>query len=162
MNKNIVILGLDFEYNIHIAELLVKSLDMYFLDVNHYLSYSLFSRSEMLQKCGLEYLTNQENNILRACADFENTIMCIPYTFFFRNEIYKDFLENSYITYVYFSKEKLKDCCSETNTLDIDLLVFEDRDMEMKRIANKVICVSNKKDKTVVNEILSLRSEYEQ
>ncbi len=159
--KNIVILGIDYEYNIHIAELLTKSLDMYFLDVNHYLSYSLFSRSEMLAKCGLEYLNRQENLVVKSCADFENTIMCIPYNNFFREEIYKNFLEKSYIIYLYFSKEKLQEKQCSSNDLGVDLLVFDDRNNKINNICNKKICIGNKKDNTVINEILNLRGEYE-
>ena len=33
---------------------------MYFLDVEEFVNYNLFSKNDMLQKCGIDYLTKQE------------------------------------------------------------------------------------------------------
>lgn len=159
--KNIVILGIDYEYNTHIAELLTRSLDMYFLDVNNYINYSLFSRMDMLNKCGIEYVNRQENLVVKSCADFENTVMCIPYSNFFRDDIYKDFLDKSYIVYLYFSKEKLNEKDGISDTFEIDLIAFNERNQKMSDLCNKKISVSNKKDDTIIKELLNLRGEYE-
>ena len=160
MNKNIVILGFDYRYNISIAELLNQSLDMYFLDVNQYVNYALFSKSEMLEKCGIEYLNTQENKAIKSCAEFENTIMCIPNIYFFRSDNYKLFKENSFIVYLYQSKEKLLRKVKKED-FSADLLIFEDKDNELNNICNKKIIITNKKKESVVNEILKSRGEYE-
>lgn len=161
MNKNIIIIGIDYKYNLNIAQLLSESIDMYFLDVEELVNYNLFSKSEMLEKCGIEYLTKQETSVIKSCADYENTIMCMPYSYFFRNKMYTNFLDNSYIIYLYFSKKTLLKKKDLSKTFNTDMIVFEERDNNLNNICNKKINVSNKKNETIVNEILSLRGEYE-
>ena len=161
MNKNIIIIGIDYKYNLNIAQLLLENVDMYFLDVEELVNYSLFSKSEMLKKCGIEYLIEQETSVVKSCADYENTIMCMPYSYFFRNNMYTNFLENSYIIYLHFSKEALLKKKNLSKTFNTDMIVFEERDENLNKVCNKRINVSNKKNETIINEILSLRGEYE-
>lgn len=158
MKTNIVILGLDYEYNLDIAQLLADKTSLYFLDVKQYLNYSLFSRQEMEAKCGIDYLIKQENSVVKSCADFENTIICMPYMYFFRDNIYQRFFDNCEIIYLYFSKQKLQKIAynnSSDNTLAIDILAFEDRNADINKISNIKVCVSNKNKQTVVKEILN-------
>ena len=134
---------------------------MYFLDVEELVNYNLFSKTEMLEKCGIEYLTKQETAVVKSCAEYENTIMCMPYSYFFRDDMYVNFTNNSYIIYLYFSKENLSKKQNLSKVFDVDMIVFDKRNDDFNRICNKKINVSNKKNETIINEILNLRGEYE-
>ena len=161
MKSNIVIIGLDYEYNINIGQALSNVTDMYFLDVLEYINYSLFSREEMLDKCGIEYLEQQENSAIKSCSNFENTVMCIPYQYFFRNENYKLFQQSCFIIYLHFSKEKLLTVFKKlsSSTLTVDLIAYNDREGNLCKVADKKIIVGNKQQKTIINEILKLVRE---
>ena len=158
MKSNIVIVGLDYEYNLKVSKSLAELTDLYFLDVKEYINYALFSRSDMLEKCGVEYLEKQETSAIKGCSNFENSIICIPCEYFLKNHMYENFYEGSHIIYLYFSKSKLKkvaETIKEDSYLPIDLIVFEDRDLELKNVSNLKICVGNKTIKTVANEIIN-------
>ena len=161
MKKNIVILGMNYKYNLNIGELLSQSTDMYFLDVEEFINYRLISKIEMLEKCGIDYLTKQENTAVKSCAEFEKTIICMPYTYFFRDKMYQNFLQNSYLIYLYFSKDAMEKSQDASKTFDVDMLVFEERNADFLKVCNKKIDVDSKDIDTVVNEIINLRGEYE-
>ncbi len=151
--KNIVILGLNYEYNIQIGQLLTEKLDMYLLDFKQYVEYDLFSTKDMLEKCGVDYLNKQEKKCLKKCSEFEKSVICVPYSYFFDEDAYKLF-KSDYIVYLYFSKQKLQNVKSD-DTLALDLIVFDERDQDLSENCNKKIVVSNKKPQTIVNEIIS-------
>lgn len=158
MRNVIILLGLNYEYNVEIGQLVAQKSDLYFLDAKEYINYNLFSRKDMLEKCGIDYLQNQENSVIKSCADFENTIIAMPYMYFFRNKMYNNFLDKSYIVYLNFSYNKLKSLSnnvSDDSMLDLNLLAFDDRNDDMKKICDVKINVSNKKKETIVNEILN-------
>ena len=92
--ENIVILGLDYEYNLKIGKILSDSLGMFFLDFKDYVEYSLFSTKDMLEKCGVEYLEKQQKKCLMSASEFENTVLCIPYNYFFEQDNNKLFESN--------------------------------------------------------------------
>ncbi len=152
--KNIVILGLDYEYNLKIGKLLSDSLGMFFLDFKEYVEYSLFSTKDMLEKCGVEYLEKQQKKCLISASEFENTILCIPYGYFFEQDANKLF-ESTEKFYIYFSKNKLSKI-EDADTLKVDLMVFSDRDLQLSNACNHKICVGNKKLETVEGEIMKI------
>lgn len=152
--ENIVILGLDYEYNLKIGKILSDSLGMFFLDFKDYVEYSLFSTKDMLEKCGAEYLEKQQKKCLMSASEFENTVLCIPYNYFFEQDNNKLF-ESAQKFYIYFSKNKLSKIV-DADTLSVDLMVFSDRDYELNKACNHKIKVANKKIETVKCEILKI------
>ncbi len=152
--ENIVILGLDYEYNLKIGKILSDSLGMFFLDFKDYVEYSLFSTKDMLEKCGVEYLEKQQKKCLMSASEFENTVLCIPYNYFFEQDNNKLF-ESAQKFYIYFSKNKLSKIV-DNDTLSVDLMVFSDRDFELNKACNHKIKVANKKIETVKCEILKI------
>ena len=161
MKKNIVILGINYEFNLKVAQELSECIDMYFLDVEEFINYSLFSKVEMLQKCGVEYMTKQENSAVKSCAEFEKTIICIPHLYFFRDNMYKNFIQDSYIIYLYFSKDELDKMQNVSKTFEVDMIAFEDRNIDFEKVCNKKIDTLEKDCDAIVKEIINLRGEYE-
>lgn len=158
MKSNIVIVGLNYEYNLDLSKSLSELTDLYFLDVREYINYTLFSRNDMLEKCGVEYLEKQEKSAIISCSNFENSIICIPSEYFVKDHMYENFKANSHIIYVYFSinkLEKISQKFDEYSFLPINLIAFKDRDLELKNVSNLKICVGNKNLKTVANEIIN-------
>ena len=78
MIKNVVIIGLNYEYNIEIAQSVADSLEAYFLNGDEYVNYQLQNKKNMKELCGVEYLKAQENKAIKGCAEFENSIITIP------------------------------------------------------------------------------------
>ena len=162
MKSNIIIIGLDYKYNLEIGKLLADTTNLYFLDVMEYVNYTLFSRKDMQEKCGVEYLEKQENSAIKGCLEFENMVMTFPYVYFNRNANNEKFRSNATVIYLYFSKEKLTkkiDDNSFLDTLSVDVIAFNDRDKELNNASDIKINVRNKKKQTVINEIVEkLRS----
>lgn len=158
MKINIVIIGLNYEYNLDISNMLADKTGMFLLDVNQYLNYSLLSRKNMEEVCGIEYLESQENAVIKSCAEFENSVICMPAMYFLRNEQYKNF-DRSVIIYIRHTKpslEKVNDTQSQYySALPVDLINFKDRDSELKSISYLTVNVTNKKKDTIVKEILT-------
>lgn len=150
MDKNIVILGLNYEYNTNVGKLLSDNLGMFFLDFKEYVEYSLFSTKDILEKCGKEYLMEQEKKCVKSASEFENTVICMPYSYFFDENANKLY-ENAQKVYVYFSKNKLKN--NTNDTTPVDVIAFDDRDEQLKNECDIKVTVGNKKIDTVCNEI---------
>lgn len=158
MKINLVIIGLNYEYNLDICNLISDKTQMYLLDVNQYLNYSLMSRKNMEEVCGIEYLQTQENGVIKSCAEFENSIICMPQSYFLRNEQYKYF-DKSIIVYIRFSKNMVENINNQISQdfsmLPVDIIGYEDRDIDLKNISDIIVNVTNKKKETIVNEVLN-------
>ena len=163
MKTNIVVIGLDYEYNLKIGKLIADKINLYFLDVLQYINYSLFSIKDIIEKFGIEYLERKENSVVSSCAEFENTVICIPYMYFFRNNQYERFLNNSNIIYL---EKQIKNIDTKNleDTLLIDLIAKEDRILDFEKVCNKKITTKNKNEEDIVNEVInylrSNKSEY--
>ena len=162
MESNIIVIGLDYKYNLMIGKCLADAMSLYFLDADEYVNYALFSRKDMQEKCGIAYLEKQENSAINSCLEFENTVITLPYLYLSRNKSNKKFKNNATIVYLYFSKENLTkkiNSNSFSETLSIDVIAFDDRDKELTDMCDIKIYVRNKKKNTVLKEILDkLRS----
>ncbi len=150
--ENIVILGLDYEYNIKVGKTLSDDLGMFFLDFKEYVEYNLFSRKDMLEKCGKGYLALQERKCVASASEFENTVICMPYSYFCNEDAHKLFT-SAYKVYLYFSKNKLKKLPVIEDTITVDLITFSDRDEDITKVCNLKICVGNKKIATICRDI---------
>ena len=155
MINNVVIIGLNYEYNIEIAQSVAGSLEAYFLDGDEYVNYQLQNKKNMEELCGVEYLKLQENKAIKGCAEFENSIITIPSHYFLRDSQYTNF-SNSLVIYIRFSKDKLTKQ-SKTGFVDEfivpNLLTYTQKDAELENLAKYTINVRNKKKSTIENEI---------
>ena len=162
MIKNVVIIGLYYEYNIEIAQSVADSLEAYFLNGDEYVNYQLQNKKNMKELCGAEYLKAQENKAIKGCAEFENSIITIPSHYFLRDNQYKNF-DNSLIIYIRFSKDKLTKQ-SKIGFVDEfivpNLLTYAQKDLELEKLAKYTINVRNKKKSTIEDEIKKCLEEY--
>lgn len=162
MIDNVVIIGLNYEYNIEIAQSIADSFGLYFLNCDEYINYQLQNRKDMEELCGVEYLRTQENKAVKSCSEFENSIITIPSHYFLRDNQYTNF-SHSLIIYIKFSKEKL---IKQSKLGFVDefivpnLLTFEQNNFELERISKFIISVRNKKKSTIEDEIKKCLEEY--
>ena len=153
MKNKIIIVGLDYNFCKSVANLLADESDAFFLDVEDYLSYSLFDRNAMKEKCGIEYLIKQEQKAIRDCLEFENAVINFPYEYFCTNEVYTAFQPSSIIVYLKISKQTLTK--REENDAPANLICYTERDKTLLQISDFIVTVGNKKQSTIIKQIIN-------
>ena len=164
MKENIVIVGMNYEYNIEIAQMISSLTDLYFLDVKQFVDYQLFDKKNMEQICGIEYMQKQENKAIQSCVEYENTVMTIPIEYFLRKNQYENFSKFC-VVYISFSKDKISKLYKTNKDMSMlfsTLITFEEKDEQLQKIANLTINVKNKGKNNIMKEILHfVEREYE-
>ena len=158
MKNKILIVGLDTAYNKSLAQNLANESGAYFLDIEDYVSYSLFNVHTMKEKCGIYYFNQQEYKSIVSCADYENSVINFPCDLFLRNEMYKFFIESSICVYVKFSElaiNKADKNYSDDAKLTTNILCFKEINKQLESICDYTIYVKNKKISTIIKEIIS-------
>ena len=153
MKNKIIIIGLDYEFAKSVANLLADESDAFFLDVDDYISYSLFDRNAMKEKCGIEYLIKQEQKAIKDCLDFENAVINFSYEYFCTNEIYSLFKPSSIVIYLKQSKQTLAPKLS--NETPTNIICYNERNKMLTQISDFVVNVGNKKQTTIIKEIIN-------
>ena len=153
MKNKIIIVGLDYNFCKSIANLLADESDAFFLDVEDYISYALFDRVAMKEKCGIEYLAKQEQKAIKDCLDFENAVINFPYEYFCSSEIYSAFKLTSIIVYLKFSKQTLEK--REQTETPANIICYTERDKLLSEISDFVVNVGNKKKETLIKQIIN-------
>ena len=158
MKNKILIVGLDTAYNKSLAQNLANESGAYFLDIEDYVSYSLFNVQEMKEKCGIDYFSQQEYKSIASCVDYENSVINFPCELFLRNDMFKLFKETSICVYVKFSEfalNKSNKTQKEDEKLTINILCFKELNKQLENICDYVISAKNKKPQTLIKEIIS-------
>ena len=114
MKPNLVVVGVEYEFNKKLCIYLADKLDMFFVDVKELIEYDLVNSKEALLRCGKEYIEKEERKTVRNVSEYENTVVNIPYDLFVNN---RDFFKNNNIN-IFIKPFKVD---------DIDMLVMEDR-----------------------------------
>lgn len=158
MKSNILIVGLDSNFNRELGYELSLATSLYFLDVEDYILYSLQDPDKMLSQCGVEYLTKQENSVVRSCADFENTIIYIPFEYYNRNNAYNLFIETCNIFYIKFTEENIQNL-EERDFEVINSIAYEDYDKILSKTSTYVIDANDKTMEEVRDLVLAKLGE---
>lgn len=87
MKSNMLLVGLDYDFTKCVANELSGIFDMRYLDVKDLIAYSLVNADDVLEKLGIEYYNKQVHKIILSTAEYENTIINIPYDMFLRDNI---------------------------------------------------------------------------
>lgn len=139
---NIVVVSLDDAFGKLVSSSLASRLDMYYLDVKEMVEYDLMDAEEVLEKCGIEYLKKREEQTLRKCSTFENTVMFINFDLLKeKSELFK----NSLIVYL---KLQEKEVLQIVNKIDYDY-----RNDELKKISDSVILLDRKSKMQAIHKI---------
>lgn len=87
MKSNLLLVGLDYGFTKCVANELSGIFDMRYLDVKDLIAYSLVNADDVLEKLGIEYYNKQVHKIILSTAEYENTIINIPYDMFLRDNV---------------------------------------------------------------------------
>ena len=131
---------------------------MRYLDVKGLISYNLINEQEVLDKAGIEYYKAQVHKIALGIAEYENSIINIPYDLFLNDQI-SNMLNKTSLSI--FLKLNEKDIIlndkkrEESNKNTITLLAYNEFCMLLKEKANLDLECNNNIDETI-NKILEL------
>lgn len=146
---NLILVSL-FDSDIKKLSLLITSeTDLYYLNVEELIDYSLPEKSKVVDICGIDYMEKQERKIVSSINQYENTLISMDYETFSRNLKNIDRNKNK-IIYLQVSKNQINEklesikLVSEpknrytkksilSSKLSKTLLVFEERDKLIKK-----------------------------
>lgn len=130
--------------------------DLYYLNAEELIDYSLLDKDKMADVCGSEYMEKQEEKVVRSINQYENTIISMNYETLSRNLKSINKNKNS-IIYLKISKEQLRDKFNQLeeevskqktrhtkksimlSNLSRALLVFEEREKFIKKNCDFVV-----------------------
>lgn len=128
MVKNVVLVGLCYNFVGNVANTLAEKTGKFFLDVNKLIEYSLIDIERAKLICGLDYIQKEQSKIIKSLKNYENTIINLPYDFLLNNE-FDDVFKDSYIIFINLSKDVLLNInkgLEDNFNLNVDLMVFDE------------------------------------
>ncbi len=133
MKTDIVLIGFFKDLTKQIAEKLALDFGLYFADVEGMIEYSLINEKEIEKLCGIDYLNGLKQKVLKDIANYENTLITIPYSIFSANHNYEMFKRNCTIVFLNFSKACLEERIKQTQdekakkAWEVFLLAYDER-----------------------------------
>ena len=142
LKKNILIVGLSDDFVRLFSSALADRLDLYYLDIEKLLEYSIMDRLKMQQVCGVRYLDEQERKVIKSVNDYQNTVISIKLDLFAQH--LENILNSSFLVYLKFEKSEIKKLnellkSKSLNEVVLNDLVFEERDKFLKKNCDIVL-----------------------
>lgn len=162
MNRNIVLVGLDYETIKSTAILLSSEFDMFFLDINDLIKYNFKDEENIISIVGVEYYNKQIKKIVSSICDYENTIINCPYDLFLDEHIRENLEKNAISIFIDISKKDMSYLNNKkqlNEKLDIPLLAYEELKSELINISNYVVKY-NKDVKNIIKDIKNIMGWY--
>lgn len=131
--KKILLLSLSNKFGEEIGVKLTHDLNVFYLNIDGFIEYSLLDSEKMLLTCGQKYYIEREQQALKTCLAFENMFFFCSYDVFVNNE---QFFQNFEKLYLALPLEELKKY--DDSDLVINTLAFEERDAYLKEIAKEI------------------------
>lgn len=160
MNKNIVLVGLDYATVKSTANDLSASFDMFYMDINDLIKYNFKNKEETISKVGVEYFNNQVKKIVSSTSDYENTIINCPYDLIIDTDIQNRLKKSAYLFLLDIPKEVLIDLNKSKQAnekLDVQIIAYEELTKELANISDYVV----KYNKDVKNIIEDIKKVFE-
>ncbi len=133
MKTNIVLIGFFKEFTKQIGKKLALDFGLYYADVEEMIEYNLMNEKEIEELCGVDYLNNLKNKIIKDLSCYENTLITIPYNMFITNKNYDMFKSYCTIVFLNFSRDFIKEEINKSqdktikNDGNVFLLAYEER-----------------------------------
>lgn len=131
-------MGIDYEFTGIIATKISEITDMFFLDVNKLVEYSLIDVKNVEVVCGANYLNNQKKIIAQSVAKYENTASNFPHSLFLARGVSTKLKQSCVVMYIKLPKTKIKKIDS------LDKIVFEEIDELLQKKADITIDIKSK------------------
>lgn len=165
MKSNLVLLCAENTFKKKIAKELAESLDMNFVDVDDLINYELDDSKNIIEKAGMEYFKQQQNNIIKRIFTFENTIVSIETEMLKQTPNVEKYKKNANFIFLQLNFDvfvELQKNSNESKQLkQINKTVFFERQKYLEKFAD--IVVNIKKDlilKTTQQTLIQLKSYF--
>lgn len=165
MKKNVLLVGLVNSFNKQVAYEVSNQLSTFFLDVEDMLAYEIIDKENMLQTCGIDYLTNTEKKCVKNALSFEDTIINISYETFHKYVDTDLISKETHIIYIRLTDEQINSYLniSKSSTEVLSLIDYKDRDIYLTTNCDKTIKADIDKPLQAVKSVINYlkRNNYE-
>lgn len=142
---NIVLVCLDGDFNRSISKELADKLDMFFADLKDYIEYDLIDSKAVLQKCGIDYLSEREYKASENFAKFENAVLTVDFDLFKQN---RAAFTRNLVLYIRLTKRQID------KKENINLISYENRDEYLTNNSDMVVQLKSKAKPKAIKEIM--------
>lgn len=166
MITNITILALNNSFKKMISKKLAKDLDMFYIDTTDIIKFDMEAYNKIVNKDGVEFFTQLENDAFKRVCGFENTVITTDLDLINRNNNFELLSKSSLIIYLNldyeFYKEKLIEERPRSNIYEenLNLIVFNERSKILSDYSNIIINVTHKNEKRINNLIIKEIQKY--
>lgn len=166
MITNITILALNNSFKKAISKKLAKDLDMFYIDTTDIIKFDMEAYNKVVNKDGVEFFTQLENDAFKRVCGFENTVITTDLDLINRNNNFELLSKSSLIIYLNldyeFYKEKLIEERPRSNIYEenLNLIVFNERSKILSDYSNIIINVTHKNEKRINNLIIKEIQKY--
>ena len=134
MKGNILFVGLDYEFTKSVARELSNVFDMFFLDVNDLIEYSLIDVKNVKDVCGIEYLEKEKKRVALSVSHYENTVINFPYSVFIEKGMSEELSKSTLTIFLNLNKQELTKLNDKNdNSLSIELITFKELSTHLER-----------------------------
>lgn len=133
INKNVLVMGICYEFVQSFCADFANFSNLYYLDVESLIEYSVMDRIKMKDICGAEYVEEQEKKVVLTVADYENSAISMKFSTMLNNLKFIKTLDCVKV-YVCLSKGQISQY-EKGKELNVGLneIVFEERNKFLKK-----------------------------
>ncbi len=164
MDKNICITGLLNKYSTHIAEILAKSLDVFFADLIKLVEFDIINIKDTIEICGLDYYQNLLYKKLKELSTYDGIIAYVNY-YLLNYENFRELFSDKFVTiFLLVDEEFYNQKLTEESKTDLEIKLERNMyDIRNKIYANKcdiVVDCRGLDDTAVLEKIKTSLIEY--
>lgn len=165
MKTNITIVCFVNSFEKKVAKALADDLELYYVDVNDFMEFNLINSSEVLTTCGADYLTKIERKTVKTVSEFENTVITLDTNMLFDKENIKSLKETSIMVYIQVINKafenEIKNAATEDKAhLEVQGLVFEEREKQLLTACDIVVPSNNLNEKSTIKKVVKAINAY--
>ena len=144
LKTNIVLVGLYDKMIKSVAKRLADDFDMYLADLMEIVKYNLINEEEIEKICGVQYLNKQKTKIVEDIANYENSVIHVPYSIFVEGGNPDKFQKNGTTVFLNLTLSTFKKLLDKDKTMSNDekklaLIAFNDRSSFSKRMCDLTV-----------------------
>lgn len=154
MKSNLILVGLDYSFISNVAKQLADKLDMFFLDVNSLITYSI-ANSKVKDILGQEYFDKEQSKVAKSVKDYENTLSSFPYDLFIKEEINEQISTSALKIFIKLDSNMLKSLQKIDNNLTTVILTCKELSAEIEKKSDIVINVKKLDTNEIICDIIN-------
>lgn len=161
---NICIIGLSKQFTDYVGRQLSMRMDMFYANIQEILEFELMNINEVEEVCGLDYLQREESSIIGRVCSYDNTLVCMEYSYLNDDNILNIVKENCLIIYLHLDEKRyLKELANENMSesekkLNVDIM--QDRDFLCKGLSDITIECGNLQNNDLIDNVIEHILKY--